>query len=112
MWKNNSTVAWRNLSKNKIFSVINIFGLAIGLACCILMFLFIQHELSYDRFHANAKNIYRVTSIADGTNGKTNLAVTPSPWAPLMKKDYPEIKSYVRLLKDEKVVVGETGKQH
>ncbi len=112
MWKNNFKIAWRNLLNNKIFSAINIFGLAIGLACCILMFLFIQNELGYDKFHDNAKNLYRVTSIADGTNGKTNLAVTPSAWVPLMKKDYPGIKNYARLLKDEKVLVGEAGKEH
>ncbi|MCW3106663.1 MAG: FtsX-like permease family protein [Segetibacter sp.] len=112
MWKNNFKTAWRNIANNKLFSAINIFGLAIGLACCILMFLFIQHELSYDKFHANSKNLYRVTSIADGTNGKTNLAVTPSPWVPLMKKDYPEIKQFVRLLKDERVLIGERGKEH
>jgi len=112
MWKNHLKIALRNLLNNKIFSAINIFGLAIGLACCILMFLFIQHEVSYDKFHANAKNLYRVTSIAEGTNGKTNLAVTPSAWAPLMKKDYPQIRNYVRLLKDEKSILGEAGKEH
>ncbi len=111
MWKNNFKTAWRNILNNKIFSAINIFGLSLGLVCCILMLLFIQHELSYDKFHANAKNIYRVTSIAEGPTGKTNLAVTPSAWVPLMKKDYPEIKQYVRLLKDEKSIVGETGKE-
>ena len=112
MWKNNIKTAWRNIMNNKLFSAINIFGLAIGFACCVLMFLFVKHELSYDKFHTNAENIYRVTSIADGTNGKTNLAVTASPWAPLMKKDYPEIKQFVRILKDERIVVGETGKEH
>jgi putative ABC transport system permease protein len=76
------------------------------------MFLFIQHELSYDKFHANAKNLYRITSIAEGPTGKTNLAVTPSAWVPLMKKDYPEIKQFVRLLKDEKIIIGEPGKEH
>ncbi|MCW3107782.1 MAG: antibiotic transporter permease, partial [Segetibacter sp.] len=59
MWKNNLKTAWRNIANNKLFSAINIFGLATGLACCILMFLFVQHELSYDKFHANAKNLYR-----------------------------------------------------
>src|SRR4028118_124903 len=112
MLKNNFKIAWRNLLNNKIFSAINIFGLAVGLACCILMFLFIQHELSYDKFHANSKNLYRVTSVAEGAIGKTDLAVTPSAWVPLMKKDYPEIKNYVRLLKDEKSMVGEAGKEH
>jgi putative ABC transport system permease protein len=112
MIKNYLKIAWRNLVTNKVFSAINIFGLSIGLACCILMFLFIQRELSYDKFHVNAKNIFRITSEADGPNGKTSLAVTPAPWAPLMKKDYPEIKQYVRLLRDEKTLLGEKGKEH
>ena len=112
MFKNYFTIAWRNLWRNKIFSAINILGLSAGLACCILMFLFIQHELSYDKFNTQAKNIYRVTSLMQGINGESELAVTPAPWAPLMKKDFPEIKEYTRLLKDEKVLMGEPGQQH
>ena len=112
MLRNYLKIAWRNIWKNKVFSAINIFGLSIGLACCILMFLLIQHELSYDKFNVQAKNIYRITSVMDGTDSKRNLAVTPAPWAPLMKKDYPEIKNFVRLLKDEKATVGQTGEQH
>ena len=112
MLRNYLKIAWRNIWKNKVFSAINIFGLSIGLACCILMFLLIQHELSYDKFNVQAKNIYRITSVMDGTDGKWNLAITPAPWAPLMKKDYPEIKNFVRLLKDEKATVGQTGEQH
>ena len=112
MIKNYFKTALRNLWKSKGFSAINIFGLAIGLACCILMFLFIRNELSFDKFHKNAGNIYRITSIAEAPDGKTNLAVTPAPWAPLMKKDYPEIKNYLRILKDEKSLIGEPGKEH
>ncbi|MBD0376427.1 MAG: ABC transporter permease, partial [Flavisolibacter sp.] len=105
-------IAWRNIWKYKVFSAINIFGLSIGLACCILMFLFIQHELSYDRFHVNANRMFRIISEPESSNEKKELAVTPAPWAPLMKKDYPEIQHYVRLLKDEKSVVGQPGEQH
>ena len=112
MIKNYFKTAWRNLWRNKVFSAINILGLSIGLACCILMFVFIQHELSYDKFNVKAKNIYRLTSEAEGPNGKTNLAVTPAPWAPLMKRDYAEIKNYTRLLKAEKTDVGQPGQQH
>lgn len=112
MIKNYFKTAWRNLWRNKVFSAINILGLSIGLACCILMFLFIQHELSYDKFNVNAKNIYRVFSIPVDSKDKKELAVTPAPWAPLMKKDYPEIKEYVRLLRDEKMVIGQPGEQH
>jgi putative ABC transport system permease protein len=111
MIKNYFIIAWRNLWKNKTFSLINIFGLSIGLACCILMFLFIQHELSYDKFNIHASNIYRITSEAESTNGKTNLAITPAPWAPLMKKDFPEINNYVRIFKAEKSIIGQPGQQ-
>jgi putative ABC transport system permease protein len=112
MIKNYFKTAWRNLWRNKVFSVINILGLSIGLACCILMFLFIQHELSYDKFHNNSANIFRITSQQIAGNDNKMLAVTPAPWAPLMKKDYPEITNYVRLLRDEKAVVGQPGEQH
>src|SRR5215218_4628180 len=112
MLTNYFKIAWRNLWKHKVFSAINILGLSTGLACCILMFLFIQHELSYDRFNKEAKNIYRITSDMQGPKGNNTLAVTPAPWAPLMKKDFPEIKEYVRLLKDEKVLIGQPGEQH
>src|SRR5258705_2593882 len=111
MIKNYFIIAWRNLWRNKVFSAINILGLSIGLACCILMFLFIQHELSYDKFNVNARNIYRITSESESTSGKANLAVTPAPWAPLMKKDFPEINNFVRILKSEKAVIGQPGKQ-
>ena len=112
MINNYLRIAWRNLWKNKIFSAINILGLSAGLACCILTFLFIQHELSYYKFNARARNIYGLTSIMQGAGGETTLAVTSAPWAPIMKKDFPEIMEYMRLLKDEKVVIGEPGKQH
>jgi len=112
MFKNYLILTWRNLKKSGIFSMINILGLAIGLACCILIFLFIQYELRYDKFNDQARNIYRLTSMPnDGTNRK-ELAVTPAPWAPQMKKDYPEIKEYVRLLKEEKTSVGRPGEVH
>ncbi len=112
MIRNYFLIAWRNLWKNKIFSAINIFGLSTGLACCILMFLFIQHELSFDKFNTQSNNIFRITSELQGVTEKSNLAVTPAPWAPLMKKDFPEIKEYTRLLKDEKVLIGQIGQQH
>ncbi|HET6994152.1 MAG TPA: ABC transporter permease, partial [Chitinophagaceae bacterium] len=109
MIKNYIIVAWRNLWKNKAFSAINIFGLSAGLACCILIFLFIQHELSYDKFNVHSSDIYRITSESESASGKTNLAVTPAPWVSLMKKDFPEIKEYVRILKSEKADVSQPG---
>ena len=112
MIRNYINVIIQNLVRNKTYSLINILGLSTGLACCILMFLFIQHQLSFDKFNLNAKNIYRITSIFAEGKEKKELAVTPPPWAPLMKKDYPEIKEYVRLLKSEKAIVGRPDEQH
>jgi putative ABC transport system permease protein len=112
MLRNYLKVALRNFGNNKVFSIINIVGLSAGLACCILMFLFIQHELSYDKFNSQAKNIFRLTSVMQGATDMSELAVTPAPWAPLMKKDFPEIKEYTRLVKDEKVLIGQPGQQH
>src|ERR1051326_265998 len=111
MIKNYFKTAWRTLWRNKVFSAINIFGLSIGLACCVLMFLFIQHELSYDKFNTHASNIYRITSESESTSGKTNLAVTPAPWAPMIKKDFPEINNYVRIFRAEKTIMGQPGQQ-
>jgi putative ABC transport system permease protein len=112
MLKNYFKIAWRNLKKNKVFSAINIFGLAIGFACCTLIFLFIQHEVSFDKFNVQAGNIYRVTAIGKGPVGNTTLAVSPSAWAPNMKKEFPEIKEYVRFLKSERTLVTTPAKEH
>jgi len=80
MIKNYFKTAWRILWRNKVFSAINILGLSTGLAC-ILMFLFIQHELSYDKFNADAKNIDRITSFFSEAKDKKELAATPPPCA-------------------------------
>ena len=61
MLKNYLKITWRNLTKYKIYSAINTLGLAVGLAGAILTFLFVQNELSYDRFHQNSDRIYRMT---------------------------------------------------
>ena len=112
MLTNYFKIAWRNITKNKFSSAINVFGLSVGLACCILMYLFIQNELSYDKFNEHAVYIHRLTSVGDGPNGKVEMVVTPAPWTPLMKKDFPEIQQYVRVLKDEKSNVGEKSRTH
>ena len=67
MIKNYLIVAIRNIARNKTFSAINILGLAIGMACCILILLYVQDELSYDQHHEHAHRIYRVAHDADVT---------------------------------------------
>ncbi|MGD8539467.1 MAG: ABC transporter permease [Candidatus Aminicenantes bacterium] len=84
MFANDMKITLRNLKKNKIYSFINISGLAIGLACCILILLWVQDELSYDRFHENAKSLY----IATFSNGSI---VTPTALSGFLKEEYPEI---------------------
>ena len=92
MFRNYLKFAFRNLKRHKIYSFINIFGLAVGMACAILILLWIQDELSYDRFHENANDIYRVVEKWQYSSGETDYnRVTPGPLAPVLKADYPEI---------------------
>jgi putative ABC transport system permease protein len=62
MFRNYFKTTWRNLSRNKAFSLINISGLSVGLACCMLIFLYAKDEISYDRFHKRHAEIYRITN--------------------------------------------------
>jgi putative ABC transport system permease protein len=84
MFLNYLKIALRNIRRHKAFSFINIAGLAIGIACCILIMLWVQDELSYDRFHENAADLY----VATFSNGST---VTPTALAPFLKTEYPEV---------------------
>lgn len=97
MIKNYLKVALRNLVQNKGNSFINIFGLAIGLASSILIFLFVRHELSYDRFHEKADRVFRVTYEEVGTTAQRHLPTVSPPVGPTLVDDYPEVASYVRL---------------
>jgi len=96
MLKNYLKVAWRNLLKNKTFSLINITGLASGLACFILIALYVADELSYDRFNEKAIRIYRVNSDIVFGGNKLHLAVASDPMGEALKKDYPQVEEYVR----------------
>ncbi|MEP7141466.1 MAG: ABC transporter permease [Ferruginibacter sp.] len=96
MIKNYFIVAIRTFRRNKIFSGINILGLAIGLAAFWLIALYVGNELSYDNYHANANRIFRVAQHLTWEGGKLNLAPTPPPFAPALKADYPEIQETVR----------------
>lgn len=101
MFKNYIKIALRNLLKYKAYSLINISGLAIGMACCILILLFVQDELSYDKYHENADRIYRVTREWFNSDGSSSLHLghVAPPIAPLLKNDFPDIIHAVRILK-------------
>ncbi|UCE08562.1 MAG: ABC transporter permease, partial [bacterium] len=94
MFKNYLKIALRNLYKDKAFSFINLSGLAIGLACFILIMLWVQDELSFDRFHKNAGHLYRVT-MKNGSMDKY-WAITPLALSDAIKTGYPEIENSAR----------------
>jgi putative ABC transport system permease protein len=99
MIKHYLKIAFRNLAKQKIYSAINILGLAVGLAGVLLIFLFVRNELSYDRFHENAEDLYRVYVIhhaEDGSVDHTFRGVT-MPMGPAMEEYFPEITHSIRV---------------
>jgi putative ABC transport system permease protein len=103
MIKNYLLLAFKNLRKQKGFSLINILGLTVGITCCLLIFLFIKHEFSYDNFHTKGKDIYRVLREADLDNdgSKDQVAYLSGPYAIALKNDYPDlIKQAVRVSPD------------
>ncbi|HVV05406.1 MAG TPA: ABC transporter permease [Puia sp.] len=97
MLRNYFTIAFRNLKKHRIFSLVNIVGLAVGLAVFWLMALYIADELSYDRWEENSSRIYRVVHSAEWPGGQFRMAPTSALFAPTLKKDYPEIEEAARI---------------
>jgi len=96
MFKNYLKVALRNIKRHKGYSFINISGLAVGLACCMLIFLWVQNEFSYDKFHEHADNLYIVGTHQRLGNRTTTSSGTPSALGPALKEEYPEIVNSVR----------------
>ena len=97
MIKSYFIVALRNLFRNKVYSFLNISGLALGLACCIFILLWVQDELSYDRFYENAENLYRVEENQYYSGETYHVNVTPYPSAPVFKSDIPEVVNAARI---------------
>jgi putative ABC transport system permease protein len=102
MFKNYSLVAWRNLVKKKAYSFINIFGLGLGIACCVLIFMYVQDELSYDSYHEKKDRIYRVIHGHRGADSRDLTSIYPywvwgnAPIGPALKNDFPEIDKVVQ----------------
>src|SRR3954469_15850484 len=96
MLKNYFIVAFRNLVRHKIFSLINIGGLAIGLAAFWMITLYVGNEISYDKYHVNADRIFRVVQHASWDGGKLNAAVTVAPLAPALRNECPEVLATTR----------------
>ncbi|RYY57441.1 MAG: ABC transporter permease [Chitinophagaceae bacterium] len=96
MIRNYLKIGWRNLTKNKVFSLINVLGLTIGITVCLMIFLFIMNEFSVDKFHKERKDIYRVMRVF---GEKDEIPYLSFPYAPALAVDFPgEIKQTVRVM--------------
>jgi putative ABC transport system permease protein len=98
MFKNYFKSAWRNISQNKTFSAINIFGLATGLMCCLLISMYLYKEFSYDTQHEFGKRLYQLETLGIKDGKENREARTPAPMAPAMQQEFPEVESYTRLI--------------
>jgi putative ABC transport system permease protein len=105
MISNYFKIAWRILIRQKLFSLINIMGLAIGMAACLLIVQYISFELSYDNFHKNETNIYRIKhqNYSQG-NLVENMPKTYSAVGPALKSNFPEVQEFTRVSKFDGLV--------
>ncbi|TAE50572.1 MAG: FtsX-like permease family protein [Bacteroidetes bacterium] len=98
MLKNYFNIAWRNLSTHKRFSAINIFGLALGTACCLYILLYVRDEYSYDAHHAGGERTYRITSTLGTGDGVRAMATCSPPIPGVMKREFPEVEEVTRFV--------------
>jgi putative ABC transport system permease protein len=105
MLKNYFKIAFRNLLNQKFYSVINIVGFSIGISACILVALYIKHDLSYDKYHKNAVQIYRIGFSSKEESKTFYMAQSPALLGPTLKNIYPEIKKYSRIYFSERNLI-------
>src|SRR5450631_991313 len=98
MIQNYLKIAWRNLLRHKSFSFINIFGLAIGIGACQIIFLYVHNELTFDLYNVKADRIARVTTRMHTPESDLVIATSPIMLAGALKRDYPEVESCTRML--------------
>lgn len=105
MIKNYLLLALKHLRKQKVFSIINILGLTVGITCCFLIFLFIMNEMSYDNFHQNGKNIYRIMRTGMINGNESQIPYVSPAYAPALANDYPDaIQKVVRVMNDNDLI--------
>src|SRR5215204_4884315 len=105
MFRNYLKISWRNLVKNKVYSFINITGLAIGLAVCMLIVIYVGHEYSYDKFHANAERIFYLKSKIKMGNDSLYMTQLAYSTAPSLTKSEPSIEAFLRLRQDRQSII-------
>ena len=104
MFKNYIKVTLRNLLKQKLYSFITIFGLSVGITCCLLIMLYVKQELNYDNFYPNSENIYRIEHKTSRPQGISYSAATPTPVAPALEEEFPEIVHITRIYLESQVL--------
>jgi putative ABC transport system permease protein len=104
MLQNYLKVAWRNLLKHKSFSLINIMGLAIGIGACMIIFLYVHNEMTYDLYNLKVDRIARVTTTLHTPESDVALATCPAPMSDVLRRDFPEVESTVRIQNVDQVI--------
>ena len=99
----NLKLAFRVLIRHRGYTLINLAGITVGVTVCLLIGLYVQHELSYDRYHEKHKSIYRLANKVDGASYENGIAKVNGPWGPGLAKNLPEVESMCRF-----VFLGET----
>ncbi len=97
MFQNYLKIAFRNLWKQRSYTFINLAGMTVGMACCFLLLIFVNHERHYDEFHPNGDRLYRLNYHADFTGSKLELVRVPAPIGPRLKENFPQIEQVARL---------------
>jgi len=97
MFRSYVTIAWRNIIRSKAYSIINVSGLSLGVACCLLLVLYIQDEMTYDQHHERLDDLYRVTTTFEGVVNKTSGATSP-PIAKALSNEIPEVEFAARIV--------------
>lgn len=105
MFKSHIRIALRNIRKHKVHSFITIIGLAIGIAVCILIFLFVEYELGFDSHFAEKKQIYRVVTQVNRAEGKGYAGGTPFPTASALRSDFPQLEKSTQIYRDSEVMI-------
>ncbi|MGD8781306.1 MAG: ABC transporter permease [Ignavibacteria bacterium] len=100
MFMNYLKLAYRNILRNKVYSFINITGLSIGLTCCLIIFLFVKYELSFDSFYKNADNIYRVNMTSQSPEGIIKESCVPFPMPEAFRLDFPDVEAITHVFYD------------
>ncbi len=111
MFKNDMKMALRTIKHNKGYTLINMTGLAVGIASCLLILLYVKHELSYDRFHENAERIVRIGMRAEFGTNNFIIADGPAPLAETLRTDLPEVVDSTRLFSVRQTYLGYEDKQ-